>query len=250
MTRPEPPRVTDRDGAARPRVDLYRIDLEPPAREIEKLRAQLSDDERARAGRFKFDTHRHRWIAGRGMLRAILSGYVGSAPSSLELQYEAHGKPRLPADDAAPRVHFNLSHSSRLALLAVTVDVPVGVDVERLKPLRDIDAVVDRFFSVAERRDFARAQGDEARLEAFYACWTRKEAYLKAIGCGIFQPTDSFDVTLLPGDAPAIVAIEGDGEAARDWSLHALDVAPGYVGAVATRSRGEPDLAWRDTPAA
>ena len=225
-------------------VQLWSIDINVASHEPEALLSLLSDDELKRAERFRFEKHRHRWIAGRAMLRTILSAMTRRSPESLAFEYDEHAKPYLPYSSGHERIHFNLTHSSDLALLAVTSVGPVGIDVERIKPLSNIDAVVSRFFSPTERDAFCGVTGDIDRLKAFYACWTRKEAYLKALGCGISEPTDKFDVTFLSNSEPEIIANDGDNDAARDWLLFDLKVTPGYVGALAIRSKEDIELVW------
>ena len=230
------------------KIQLWSIDINAASHEPEALLSLLSDDELKRAERFRFEKHRHRWIAGRAMLRTILSAMTHRSPESVAFEYDEHKKPYLPCSSGHERIHFNLTHSSDLALLAVTSVGPVGIDVERIKPLSSIDTVVDRFFSIAERSAFSTMSGDEERLKAFYTCWTRKEAYLKALGCGISEPTNTFDVTFLENSEPEIIAIDGDNNVARDWLLFDLKVTPGYVGALAIRSKEDIELVWREAP--
>lgn len=229
-------------------IQLWSIDINPASHEPAELLSLLSDDELKRAERFRFEKHRHRWIAGRAMLRIILSAMTQRSPESVAFEYGEHAKPYLPYSSDHERIHFNLTHSSDLALLAVTAVGPVGIDVERIKPLSNIDAVVSRFFSPAERDAFRSVTGDIDRLRAFYACWTRKEAYLKALGCGISEPTDTFDVTFGSDSEPEITAIDGNNDAARDWLLFDLKVTPGFVGALAIRSKDDIELVWHDAP--
>jgi len=229
-------------------IQLWNIDINPASHDADGLFSLLADCELERAGNFRFEEHRHRWVAGRAMLRMILSGVTQQSPESVVFEYNDHAKPRLHYLSGNETVHFNLTHSGDVALLAVTSAGPVGIDVEQVKRLPNIDAVVDRFFSPAERRAFKTVSGDADRLQAFYACWTRKEAYLKALGCGMSQPTDTFDVAFLADTEPKIVAIDGEQSAARHWLLFDLDVSPGYVGALAIRSEDDVKLVWRTTP--
>lgn len=229
-------------------VQLWSIDINPARYESDDFLTCLSNDELQRAGRLRLVEHRDRWIASRAMLRIILSSVIHRPPESLVFEYDEYSKPRLGGLDGGPPVHFNLTHSGDLALLAVTSVAPVGIDVELEKPFPDIEAVVERFFSAAERSAFSTLSGDEERLTAFYRCWTRKEAYLKALGCGISKPTTTFDVTFLEGADPKVVAINGDHKAAADWSLFDLPVVSGYTGSLAIRSRAAVRLVWHDLP--
>ena len=229
-------------------IQLWSIDINPARHRSEELRSLLSDDELERADNFRFNKHRDRWIASRAMLRIILSSIIDRSPESVIFDYDEYAKPCLGHSDSEAQVNFNLTHSNDLALLAVTSSGPVGIDVEQVKSLPSIDAVVERFFSAAERLTFSTLSADEERLKAFYACWTRKEAYLKALGCGISKPTNTFDVTLLENSEPEIVAIDGDKKAADDWLLFDLQVVPGYVGALAIQTKADVKLVWRSLP--
>jgi 4'-phosphopantetheinyl transferase len=228
-------------------VQLWSIDIDPANHEPAELLSLLSGDEKDRAKKFRFEKHRHRWIASRAMLRVILSEITRQTPESIIFKYGENDKPHIDCDEGQTCWHFNLTHSADIALVAVTSIGPVGIDVEKVQPLSDVDAVVKRFFSLVEQDVFGELNDDD-RLNAFYSCWTRKEAYLKALGCGISSPTDKFDVAFLPNSEPQILAIDGDKSAARDWILFDLAVAPEYVGALAIRSKNDIDLIWRDSP--
>ena len=169
-------------------------------------------------------------------MREVLATYTGQSPAHLRFDYGASGKPSL-ADDLGVRPHFNLSHTVDLAALAITVDHPLGVDIERVRPLKE--DIAGRFFSPAEVAALGALPVD-ARETAFYRCWTRKEAFVKATGHGLGFPLDSFDVTLT-ADAPAILRIAGQSpQQVALWRLLHFDAAPGVVGAIALRST-QPD---------
>lgn len=213
-------------------IDLWTWLLSPGDGEIERLVGLLSDDERARAARFVFDRHRGRFIVARGRLRQILGGIAGRPPEDLRFAYGAHGKPALSGIPGAP--HFNLSHSGDLAVVAVSSDLELGVDVEAVRPLKE--DVAERFFSAAEIAALAKlAESD--RLDAFYRCWTRKEAVIKALGTGLSLPLKSFDVSIDAAGA-RLLRLEGMPDAPRDWALAHLDPAPGYAGAIACNTGG------------
>jgi 4'-phosphopantetheinyl transferase len=213
-------------------VHVWRASLERGAAALARLAGTLNPDERARADRFHFEQDRKHFLAGRGLLRTILAGYLGREPASLGFRYGPHGKPAL----AGPELLcFNLTHSRGLALLAVTWGRQVGVDVERVDRTVRHEEIAERFFSARER-EALRSLPAELRAEAFFAGWTRKEAYLKAHGGGLSVPLDSFDVSLGPGEPALLLAIrDAPGEAGR-WSLAALDPEPGYAAAVAVES--------------
>jgi 4'-phosphopantetheinyl transferase len=189
----------------------------------------LSPDERARAGRFAGETLRDRFVCGRAAMRLLLGQSLGVDPQGLVFTYGAAGKPALAGE---PGLHFNLAHSHELAVLAVTRLAPVGIDIEWCRPLPDRDAVARRFFAQTESAALA-ALPEEQRDAAFYAGWTRKEAYLKAVGTGLSQDLDGFCVELRPARPAGLLSIGGDFRAARGWTIADLPLPEGYRGACA-----------------
>jgi 4'-phosphopantetheinyl transferase len=207
-------------------VHLWRaaLDLEPA--DLEGFEKTLTPEERARAARFHFPKDRKRFVARRGLLREILACYLGREPGKLQLRCRPGGKPFLLGDFGAHELHFNLAHSAGLALYAIARHREVGVDLERIQPHLADQQVAERFFSRQESLAL-RTQPAGLRVQAFFNCWTRKEAYLKARGEGLLAPLDSFDVSLSP-DQPATLLSVDDGR----WSLYALTPAPGFAAAV------------------
>jgi 4'-phosphopantetheinyl transferase len=217
-------------------VHLWSVALDPVPEIVAELRALLSSDEIQRAERFRFDRHRRRFIVGRGALRSILGSYLGRSPAELEFEYGPKGKPSLAPSQGGDEFRFNLSHSSELGLYALARRQELGVDVEKLRPMPDAEQIAERFFSESERVAL-RAIPGEAKVDAFFNCWTRKEAYIKATGDGLSMPLDRFDVTLAPGEPAAMLRAEGGPDAALRWTLVHLDPAAGYVGALAIEGR-------------
>ena len=212
-------------------VHVWRVRLDDPAA-ARAMRALLSDDERARADRFFRDEHRVRYAVAHGWKRRILSRYVDVAPEALRFTAGVHGKPSLAGGAAASGVHFNLSHSADLALVAVARGGPVGVDVERWDAAVEHLELAERFFSPAERDALRALAADEASVVAgFFAAWSRKEAYIKATGHGITRGLDHFDVSLAP-DTPCLLADRLDPAATERWVLTAVPAAPGYSAAL------------------
>jgi len=158
-------------------------------------------------------------------------------PWRVLLRYGPKGKPEVAGDSSRRRLRFNVSHSHGLALYAVTYDLEIGVDVERIRLDLDSEKIPERFFSPREAAAL-RELPAEVRQEAFYTCWTRKEAHLKAIGKGITLRLDQFEVSLTPGEPAALLSIHGDPKGASHWSLKALDLGPGYAGAIAVKGHG------------
>jgi len=200
------------------------LDLEPA--DLNRLGETLAPDERARAACFRFPKDWQHFVAGRAVLRDILARYLHLEPAEVQFSYGPCGKPFLLRDSGLHELRFNLAHSHGLALYAIARSREVGIDLERIEPDRADQQVAERFFS---RREFSGLCTLPASLqvEAFFNCWTRKEAYVKARGEGLLMRLDSFDVSLAPGQ-PAELLNVGDGR----WSLHALTSVPGYAAAV------------------
>ncbi|HYY29853.1 MAG TPA: 4'-phosphopantetheinyl transferase superfamily protein [Chthoniobacterales bacterium] len=193
----------------------------------------LSADERDRADRFWSENLRRAFAISRGGLRFLLAGYLGRHSREIALSYGRRGKPEL---QPGSRLRFNLSHSGLVTLYAFTLDCEIGLDVEQLRELPDHEAIATRFFSAGEVTDLRSLDLPE-KLPGFFRCWTRKEAYIKAVGDGLAIPLDKFQVTLLPGVPASLVKTAGASGSLEAWTLHHLEPAPGYVGALAYPDR-------------
>jgi 4'-phosphopantetheinyl transferase len=218
------PRSDSRPPLRAGEVDVWRVALEQAPDVLAKFWETLAADEIERANRFHFEEHRSGFVVARGFLRAVICRYLDATPHSLKFAYGEFGKPWLEG-----RLRFNLSHSGALALLAVTEDNAIGVDVERIRPDFTSEEIARRFFSTSEVEVFNALPGEE-RVAAFFRCWTRKEAFIKATGRGLSQSLDAFDVTLAAGVPAALLRVEGD-EASR-WSICDLEVGTDYAAAV------------------
>ena len=225
------PATVERDDAIE--IVVTGLALEPAA--VRASASLLSAAERERARRFAFGRDARRFIVGRGRLRQLLGARLGVRPESVELVYGARGKPAL-ANSGRNSLRFNLSHRDDLAVYALSWGCDVGIDVEAIRPLPDADAVAARFFSRPEHAAY-RALDPRDRPLGFFQCWTRKEAFIKALGDGLSHPLDSFDVSLAPG-APAeflrVEAVPGDD---RGWRLASFFPAAGFVAAVVAEER-------------
>lgn len=211
-------------------IAVWVIDLEEKRALRGDVMRTLSVAERARADRFRFDRDRERWLAGRLAQRMILARELGADLAEIEYATGVNGKPSL-AGRHEGALEFNLSHSGSCGLLAFTRGVPLGVDVEEVHPIEDIRAIAERHFAPEEQeRLFALPAAEQE--EGFYRLWTRKEAYIKAIGTGLSHALDRFAVTHEPEHC-RFVHLDGDAEAAASWSLLHLRVRTGFVGAVA-----------------
>jgi len=220
----EPPQSPSLETGA---VHVWRISLDQPDDKLDRFRRTLEPDELNRASRFHFEKHRRHFIVARGFLRSVVARYLEMQPEALRFSYGAYGKPGLASEHV---LRFNLSHSHEVALLAVALDAELGVDVEHIRSDFASEEIARRFFSRAEVEVF-NALPKEEQVAAFFRCWTRKEAYIKAIGKGLSQALDAFDVTLAPDVQPALLRAEDD-DVSR-WWLSNVDVGEGYAGALA-----------------
>ena len=216
-------------------VTVWHVSLAEPPAVVARAAALLSADELARAARFHFDRDRKRFVLARAALRLILASRLNTKAETLRFVYSPAGKPSLAPETAAAGgelLAFNLSHSHELALVALAHGGEVGVDVEHHRPLPDLAAIARRFFSPREAECLLALPVDQ-QPAAFFRCWTRKEAYLKARGDGIAGGLDRFDVSFAPGEPPAVLRTLDDPAEAARWCL--LDLIPGdnYAAAVA-----------------
>jgi 4'-phosphopantetheinyl transferase len=210
---------------------LARLDRIPDG-QVESADGVLSPDEWARAERMRAP-HRRRWIASRLVLRDLLARYCGEPPDAITFCYGPNGKPEV-ADESTSPIHFSVSHSGGLAVYAVAGE-PLGVDLERYRPL-PVGELASRFLSDVEAAAVARLPR-EAQSQLFIRCWTRKEAYLKAIGIGLSGALRDFDVDLDPGSQRALITHRGDVREPGRWSLLSPAVDPGFAAAIVVTAR-------------
>jgi 4'-phosphopantetheinyl transferase len=222
-------------------VHVWRATLDQTPSQIQSFLHTLAADEQARAERFYFERDREHFIVARGLLRTILGRYLNREPGGLSFYYSSHGKPALAGESDGDAIRFSISHSHGVALYAVTRGREVGIDLERIRFDVAIAEIAERLFS---RREVAmlRKLPTEVQHQAFFHCWTRKEAYIKARGEGLSLPLDQFEMSLAPGEPAALLGTRPDPSEASRWSLHELTLAPGYVAALAVERHG-----WRLT---
>ncbi len=193
----------------------------------------LSLDERERASRFVFDRDRVRFIASHGMLRNLLGRYLGIGPKDLRFSYGEFGKPSLTCEDNnGSGLSFNMSHSHQVAVYAFARGPQIGIDVEFVASKPDLLQIAGQFFSKNEYAALSQLSPSE-QIQGFFNCWTRKEAFVKALGTGLMLPLDQFDVSLRPGEPARLLSVKGDPKAAGDWCLEAFTPFPGYAAAIA-----------------
>jgi 4'-phosphopantetheinyl transferase len=216
---------------------VWQVALNMPPARVENLHQLLADDEKQRAARFYFERDRRAFIIGRGLLRTILGQYLATDPTRIAFEYNRHGKPSLAANDET--VHFNVSHSGEIALLAFVRGRGIGVDVEYMRPELDFEKVAARVFSSEELAALSNTPV-ERRREAFFNGWTRKEAYIKAHGQGVSLPLDEIVVSISPDEPAELLLIKGTFDRAGRWGMREIRPGPGYVAALIVEGGG-----WR-----
>lgn len=241
------PGVPPECAPARNELHLLLVDLRDAADAEARLRCFLSRDEIERAGRFHAERARSRFVLTRGCLRLSLARCLGTTPERLTFSYGANGKPALAEEWRCSTLSFNVSHSADHALIALATGRAVGVDIERIRPMPDFGSVAEGYFSGVERRAIM-ACPESDRLRAFFSCWTRKEAFMKATGEGMRIALDGFSVTLDDADergismagAPPAGSADGEG-----WTVRGLPLVPECAAAVAVRGPAGIISAWR-----
>lgn len=225
-------------------VHLWRASLQPQPPVLERLTSFLSPPEHLRAARFRFPKDQLRFTAARGILREILSRYTGCPPSELQFGYGPAGKPFLLNKDGAPsELEFNLAHSHDLALYAVALGSALGVDVERIRDGIEMEKLAARFFTPAEA-ELLRSLPEPQRRLAFFRAWTRKEAFLKALGQGLRAGLASCEVSLEAASDDAVLSYRGDAQAPHRWRLQDVSIHSEYCAALAVENRHRPTFYW------
>jgi len=223
-------------------VVVLGLDVSPDA--LQAAAELLSEPERDRAARFAFDLDRRRFTVARAGLRTLLGWRLGVTPGAVELTYGRNGKPALANDQAESELCFNVSHSADTAAYAFSFGRDIGIDIENIREIGNADNIASRFFSAAENESYhALAPAD--RSLGFLNCWTRKEAFIKALGDGLTYSLRDFDVSLLPHEPAEILRVGETPGAECGWSLRVISPGSGFVGAcvVRTTSNGVESMA-------
>ncbi len=213
-------------------VHIWRTSLHAEKSVLSTLQRLLSDDEVTKAEQFYFEKNRQHFIVARGVLRTLLSRYLNVAPNLLSFTYNIYGKPTLSSPFCESHVHFNLSHSQDIAVYAFAYIRQIGVDVEYMRSDINYEQLAGYSFSAREQATLS-ALPQALKQQAFFNCWTRKEAYIKARGTGLSLPLDLFDVSLQPGERAMLLASREDSQETTRWSLQEFFPAPSYAGAIA-----------------
>jgi 4'-phosphopantetheinyl transferase len=225
-------------------IHVWRAALDVPTSRVQGFERTLTPHEQNRAAQFRFSHLRERFIVGRGILRAILGGYLGVAPQLLHFGYTSYGKPFLVQHAIQIPLSFNVTHTEGVALYAVARARAVGIDIEPYRQLPDAAAIAEQYFSPLENRTLRALPATERPL-AFLRCWTRKEAYIKARGMGLSLPLDQFSVTLAPGEPARLLRTDHDSAAVERWALHELAPGSSYVAALAVEGHDWQLACWQ-----
>ncbi|MCL5261267.1 MAG: 4'-phosphopantetheinyl transferase superfamily protein [Gammaproteobacteria bacterium] len=215
---------------AKNQIHIWKIKFSELLPQISCYWQNLTFSEKERANKFKVEHARNAFVISHGVLRKLLVGYLGGNPTDFSFQQNEYGKPSI--ENNLLNLRFNLSHSRDLALFAFALNYEVGVDVECAREKIEVDEIAAKFFAKAEVHDLFLLPPNERQI-AFYNCWTRKEAFIKAIGKGIFFPLEKFSVAVdTKKQGRAKLTIMDESYASKPWVLYALDPAPEYYGAL------------------
>ena len=216
-------------------VDLWKVSLDMPRNQIDELYYTLSGVEQRKADYFRFAEQRSSYIISYGILRKVLGAYLKMNPVELNFNYGKNGKPVLAGVPSDEMIHFNMSSSRNLTVIAISRYYEIGIDIEYIGDIPEIDRTANQFFSKAEA-DVFHALPVYEKTKAFYNCWTRKQAFLKAIGNGSLYPLKTFDVTLAPHEPAQLLRVKGKPQEASRWSIQAIMPETNYTGAIAVRN--------------
>jgi 4'-phosphopantetheinyl transferase len=216
-------------------IHVWRINLTGFESQAARLNTWLDDAECQRAAGYRFDPDRSRFVIRRGLLRYLLAAYLETTPEVIRLPTGLHGKPAIGGQEAPGGLRFNCSHSANWALIAIASGRELGADVEQHRPITEMDDLAKDIFSEREIKEW-QALPASLRTPGFFNGWTRKEAFVKALGTGLSYPLDGFSVSLTPGRSPALLEVSDDSEGLIKWSLASLEVAPDYSAALVHKS--------------
>lgn len=224
-------------------VHVWRIDWDPQEKNLDQFIKLLSIKEAHQASKFYFEADRIRYIVMRSSLRRLLGKYLEVAPADLEIAYSHHGKPYLVNLDIHKKINFNISHADRLGLIAIAMDRRVGVDLELVRQEDSIEAISQRFFTPEESKQIMSLPAS-LQPEAFFTCWTRKEAFIKARGEGLSIPLDQFEVSIYPKDDPKLLIIKNNPVELGRWLMFHLEPGDDYVGALVVDGKNLDVIGW------
>ena len=221
-------------------VHVWRADLEVDESSQRSFLKLLAPDEESRAGKFRFAKDRRNFIAARGMLRVLLGKYLETNPAEISFEYSRFGKPGIANSNA---LRFNITHSQNIALFAFTKKFTIGIDVEFVNPDIEVKDIAKKFFSTNEIMNLLALPVKQQAL-GFFNCWTRKEAFIKAVGEGLSFPLDKFEVSLEPGKPAKLLATHWEPAAVSKWSMYSMSPEPNFVGSLVIEGLVEEVAFW------
>jgi 4'-phosphopantetheinyl transferase len=214
-------------------VNIWTLDTRVSNDVTAQFEEVLAPDESERAAQFRADHQRESYILARGVVRFLLGYYLAVDPRSIRFAYGPNGKAALVPPDS---VQFNVTHSADMAAIALARGCDVGIDLEQIRPLKELEQIADRFLCAKEAAEINSLPPGE-REKAFFSCWTRKEAYVKAIGAGLEKPLKSFRIAETAGSAGELELYDEEGTSSEPWTIQDIHLMPGWTGAVAYRDR-------------
>lgn len=224
-------------------VHVWRVHLNLSKQALPRNVQVLSLDEVKKAEKFYLEADRIRYSTTRVVVREILSSYLGVRPEEIIFAYNQYGKPYLVSAGPERNLNFNISHAGDMSLLAVTLDRRIGVDIELVRDEASIETIAKRFFLPSEVSQLLSLP-ESLRQEAFFTCWTRKEAFIKAQGQGLSIPLDQFEVTFIPNEIPRLIIADSFLRESQVWSIIHLEPGPDYVGALVVEGDGLKVTGW------
>lgn len=215
------------------KIDVWSVNINNYTNKLFDYWELLSSSEKEKADRFRFEKDKNCYVIARGLLRILLSRYLNIKSQKINFRYAEKGKPYL---EHPSNIKFNLSHSKNYIVLAFTKNIELGIDVEYAKNNLEILQVAESFFSKQEIKALKSVQSIY-RLSAFYNCWTRKEAFIKATGDGLSFPLNQFTVSLESSESAELIETLWDNKEKDLWSLETFTPQKDYIGAVASRNK-------------
>ena len=217
-------------------IHVWQLKLPQKEKLVRQYYNLLSEDEKIRAGKYAFDEDRNNFITSRWVLRTLIGKYLNINPESIKFSYTHYGKPFLDNQKYPLGLNFNLSDTKGLVIYAFTLKNEIGVDVEAIREIKDMEEVAARFFSIPEAEKLKLVPFGE-RDEAFLSCWTLKEAYIKAIGEGLSCPLDQFDMSFSKDKKPALLSAKWDESEKGRWQMYRIESPEGYIASLAIEGK-------------
>jgi 4'-phosphopantetheinyl transferase len=217
-------------------IHVWSIELNSSTDQVNRFKGLLSQIEIRRAERLRSSLDQKRFIIRHSALRFLLGRYLRTDPESLRFECGEYGKPALTKAAGRQTIHFNMSSSQGIALLAIARRFHLGVDIEYIHDIAEINQIAEQFFSKSENKDFQKLP-EQTKREAFFNCWTRKEAFIKATGDGMYRPLQEFRVSLVPGEPARLMHVRNDPQAVSRWTIQDLKPVPGFTAALAADGR-------------